>query len=201
MNSRDENSNHVKISTERLEGFSDAVMAIIITISVLTVKIPAGSGFDSLNFLLPTFLVYAVSFQTIGTYWNNHHHLLLAVKHVSAGIMWANLYLLFWMSLIPVATAWLGQHYASHWPTALYVFVLLMSAMAYTLLQLLVIKHSEKPEELFKEFFKKPKASISLAMYLVALAFAFYVPLVSDVLIILVAMVWFIPDRRIEKYI
>jgi|SRR5581483_1313764 len=201
MSNHDSSSNHNKLSPARLEAFSDAVMAIIITITVLAIKIPGGAGFDSLAVFLPTFLVYAVSFQTIGTYWNNHHHLLRVAKHVSTGIMWANLYLLFWLSLIPVATTWLGEHWQNQWPTALYAFVLLMSGLAYTLLELQVVGHTEKREDLLQELRKKPKGIISVVTYVVALVSAFFYPPISDILIVGVAVLWFIPDKRIEKYI
>lgn len=176
-------------------------MAIIITITVLAIKIPAGAGLDSLVPLLPSLVVYAISFYTIGTYWNNHHHLLHATKHISAGIMWANLYLLFWMSLVPIVTTWLGEHYQGHWPTAMYALVLLMSALAYTLLEWLVAGHTENRDDLFKELTKKPKGLVSIVLYILAAGFAFYYPAASDVLIIFVALMWFIPDKRIEKYI
>jgi len=201
MSTHDNNSSHTKLSPARLEAFSDAVMAIIITITVLSIKIPAGAGRDSLITFLPSFLVYAVSFQVIGTYWNNHHHLLRATKHVSAGIMWANLYLLFWISLIPVATTWLGEHWQSRWPTFLYATVLLMAGLAYTLLEFQVVRHTERREDLLQELRKKPKGIISIIIYIVALVCAFYQPIISDALIVLTALMWFIPDKRIEKYI
>jgi uncharacterized membrane protein len=196
-----DHSDHTKLTPARMEAFSDAVMAIIITLTVLEIKIPTGAGLDSLVLLVPSFLVYVVSFFTIGTYWNNHHHLLRATKHISAGIMWANLYLLFWLSLIPVVTTWLGEHWQSYWPTALYAAVLLMVAVAYNLLELQIVQHTEKREDLFRELTEKPKGLISMAVYVLAVIAAFYYPIISDGLIILVALMWFIPDRRIEKYI
>ncbi len=201
MSIHDNHSSHTEISTDRLEAFSDAVMAIIITIGVLTIRIPDSPTFASIKSALPTLLVYAISFQNIGTYWNNHHHLLRATKHLSTAIMWANLFLLFCLSLIPVATAWLGNHYQSQWPTAFYIFVLIISGIAYLILQLNVIRHSEKKEGLMEEFRQKPKGLISMSMYVVALILAFFNPFISDLLVIIVALMWFIPDRRIEKYI
>lgn len=193
--------NHIKLSPARLEAFSDAVMAIIITISILGIKLQSQPTFESIKMVIPVFLVYAISFQTIGTYWNNHHHLLRATKHISPGIMWANLYLLFWLSVIPVGTSWLGENYQSHLPTALYAFILLMCAIAYTLLQWQVVEHSENKEMLWQELKGKPKGIISLVLYGISLIFAFYYPVISDVIIGCISLLWFIPDRRIEKFI
>jgi uncharacterized membrane protein len=197
----DDEDSHNKISTTRLEAFSDGVFAVIITITVLALKVPQGAQLSDLKPLLPLFITYAISFQTVGTYWNNHHHLLQATKHVSAGIMWSNLNLLFWLSLIPFTTGWLGENHGGNLPTALYASVLLFCSLAYTLLQWAVIKHSEKREGLITELSKSKKGLISLMSYVLAVAFAFFVPPVSDVLIILVALIWFIPDKRIEKFI
>lgn len=190
---------HIELSTSRLEAFSDAVVAIIITISVLELKIPVGASLSSLFPLLPVFFTYLVSFQTIGTYWNNHHHLLRATKHVSASIMWANLHLLFWLSIIPLATGWLGANHNAPTPTAFYAGVLLCSALAYLFLQEAVIFHSEKRVEIRKELYKQKKGLISLICYLLAIPLAFVSPVISDILIVAVSLMWFIPDRRIER--
>jgi uncharacterized membrane protein len=190
---------HVQFSTGRLEAFSDGVMAIIITISVLQLKIPEGATFASLLPLAPLFVTYVISFQVIGTYWNNHHHLLKSVKHVSAGIMWFNLLLLFWLSLIPFATDWLGTNHNAPIPTAVYSFVLLCCALSYFFLQAVVVRHSEKRESIMRELTKSKKGLASLICYFLAVVAAFFQPIVSDILIVLVAFMWFIPDRRIEK--
>lgn len=176
-------------------------MAIIITITVLSIKVPEGAMLAALRPLLPLFITYAISFQTVGTYWNNHHHLLQATSHVSAGMMWANLNLLFWLSLIPFTTGWLGANHGGTAPTALYAAVLLMCGLAYSLLQWSVVKHAQKREQLAGELIKSQKGTVSLAFYLLAVAFAFINPMISDALIILVAIMWFIPDKRIEKFI
>ena len=191
--------NHIELSTARLEAFSDAVMAIIITIAVLELKIPEGASFSLLLPLLPLFVAYLVSFQTIGTYWNNHHHLLRATKHVSASIMWFNLHLLFWLSLIPFTTGWVGANHGAAIPTALYAAVLLCAGIAYTLLQFAVTHHSEKRQELLQELFKERKGTISLVCYSLAIVLAFVNPIFSDILIVAVSLMWFIPDRRIER--
>jgi uncharacterized membrane protein len=189
------------ISTTRLEAFSDGVLAIIITITVLGFKIPEGSGFSALSPLLPLFITYAISFQTVGTYWNNHHHLLQATSHISVGMMWANLNLLFWLSLIPFTTGWLGANHGGSVPTAVYAAVLFLCSCSYSLLQLAVVKHSDKREQIMRELFKSKKGIISVVSYLLAVLLAFYNPIISDILILFVSLIWFIPDRRIAKFI
>jgi uncharacterized membrane protein len=197
----DDDSNHNKLSTARLEAFSDGVMAIIITITVLELKVPLGHTFADLKPLLPLFITYIVSFQAIGTYWNNHHHLLRVTKHVSTGIMWSNLNLLFWMSLIPFGAGWLGENHGSGSATVLYSLILLMCAIAYFLLQWQVLKHATNREQLIKEFNKSPKGTVSLVLYAAAVLVGAYYPIVADIFIVLVSVMWFIPDRRIEKYL
>jgi len=181
----------------RLEAFSDGVMAILITITVLELKTPLSAAIIDIKSQWPLFLAYLVSFQTIGTYWNNHHHLLHATKHVSAGMMWANLHLLFWLSLIPFTTGWLGKFFGSAGPTAAYSAVLFFSAIAYTILQFRVLKHSDNRDELLKRITSSNKGLISLGSYAAAVAFAFVMPVISYTLIVLVGAMWFIPDRRI----
>ncbi len=190
---------HIEISPSRLEAFSDAVIAIIITIAVLELKIPEGAEFSNLLPLLPLAIAYLVSFQSIGTYWNNHHHLLRATKHVSASIMWANLHLLFWISLIPFATGWVGKNHNAATPTAFYAGVLLCAAIAYFLLQEAIIFHAERRVQLRQELFKQKKGLVSLICYFLAIPLAFVNPIFSDILIIAVSLMWFIPDRRIER--
>lgn len=192
---------HSKISTNRLEAFSDGVLAIIITIMVLELKVPHSNSIHALVELLPVFIAYIVSFQTIGTYWNNHHHLLHAAKHVSTGIMWANLHLLFWLSLIPFATGWLGENHGAALPTAFYALVLFISAIAYTILQQTVIAHADNSEALKEEIRKSWKGKISLLGYLLAIPLAFVHPVISDIIIVAVSVMWLIPDKRIEKHL
>lgn len=197
----DDSSAHNNISPARLEAFSDGVMAIIITITVLELKVPLGAGLNALKPLLPLFITYAISFQTVGTYWNNHHHLLKLTNHVSTGIMWSNLNLLFWLSLIPFTTGWLGQNHGGKIPTALYSGVLLMCAISYMILQYEVVLHSPNRHQIMADLQKSKKGLISLISYALAAALAFISPVISDVLIVFVALIWFIPDRRIEKFI
>jgi uncharacterized membrane protein len=197
----DNNSNHNNITTSRLEAFSDGVMAIIITITVLELKVPHGTSWADILPLVPLFIAYLISFQMVGTYWNNHHHLLKATDHVSAGMMWANLHLLFWLSLIPFSTGWLGENHGGEIPTALYSAILLMCAIAYSILLRTVVAHAKNRHELIAELNKSKKGTISLIAYAAAVPLAFLSPIISDVLIIFVAIIWFVPDRRIEKYI
>jgi uncharacterized membrane protein len=192
---------HVNLSPARLEAFSDAVLAIVITISVLAIRIPSAPTFESILAVLPVLIVYAISFHMIGTYWNNHHHLLRAAKHISSGVMWSNLYLLFWLSIIPITTAWLGENYLDHLPVALYAFVLLMAALAYTLLQWQVLEHNENKEMVRQELKRRPKGIASLVCYTLAVLTAFYYPVISYGFIAIVSLMWFIPDTRIEKFI
>lgn len=192
---------HAKISTSRLEAFSDGVIAIIITITVLELKTPLGETVESLVPLIPLFVAYLISFQTIGTYWNNHHHLIQATKHVSSGIMWANLHLLFWLSLIPFATGWLGENHGGPVPTAFYACILFACAVAYTILQQVVVLHAENSNALKEEIRRSNKGKISLVSYLLAIPLSFINPIISHVLIIIVSVMWFIPDRRIERHL
>lgn len=201
LKEHDDHSNHNNLSTSRLEAFSDGVLAIIITITVLELKIPHGDEFKDLTPLIPLVFAYLISFQMIGTYWNNHHHLLRLTKHVSTGIMWANLHLLFWLSLVPFTTGWFGENHGAKIPTALYAAVLLMSAIAYSILQYAVLQHSEKKHTILAELNKSKKGTFSLLSYSLAIVFAFFNPTISYICIVLVALLWFIPDKRIEKYL
>jgi uncharacterized membrane protein len=186
----------VRVPKARLEAFSDGVFAIIITIMVLELQAPAGPGLDSLRPLLPAFLRYMLSFIFIGIYWNNHHHLLHGAHHINAGIMWANLHLLFWMSLIPFVTGWLGEHYREPWPTAMYGVVLLMAGCAYRILEECIIASEGRNSALAKALGRDWKGTLSLAAYVVAIVFAFSHQLVSDMLYVLVALAWLVPDSR-----
>ena len=183
----------------RLEAFSDGVIAIIITIMVLELKIPHGADFEALKPLIPAFASYLISFIFVGIYWNNHHHLLQTVEKVNGKILWANMHLLFWMSLIPFATNWMGENeFASH-PVALYGVVLLMCAIAYTILVLLLIDYHGADSTLAKAIGSDVKGKISLLFYLIAIPMSFFNNWVAFGLYVVVAIIWFIPDRRIEN--
>ncbi len=183
----------------RLEAFSDGVIAIIITIMVLELKVPHSAELSALWELSPVFLSYVLSFANIGIYWNNHHHLLHAIKRVSAGILWANLHLLFWLSLLPFTTGWMGENHFATWPVALYGANLLAAAIAYTILVTAIIKTHGKESDIAKAIGSDFKGKVSLAAYVVAVAMAFYYPWISGALYIAVALMWFVPDRRIER--
>jgi uncharacterized membrane protein len=184
----------------RLEAFSDGVFAIIITIMVLEIKVPAGTSWQSLKPIIPIILSYMLSFLFVGIYWVNHHHLLHTTNKVDASILWTNMHLLFWLSLVPVATNWMGEtHFESH-PVAVYAALLLLCGFAVTCLQLRIEKKNEDNENLKHAFVVLRKKGIfSVAIYLIALAFAFINTTVSGILFLVVSFVWFIPDRNIEK--
>lgn len=192
-----------RFSTEsdRLEAFSDGVMAVIITIMVLELKPPRGTDLASLHTTLPTFAAYALSFVFIGIYWNNHHHMLRATSGIDGRSMWANLHLLFWLSLVPFTTTWLGQNPSAAIPTALYAFILLMDAVAYTLLQTALLAVNGRDTPFAKAVAADAKGKLSLVLYLCAIGFAFVSTIISDVLFVVVAIMWFVPDRRFERVI
>jgi uncharacterized membrane protein len=183
----------------RLEAFSDGVIAIIITIMVLELKVPHRTDFEALRPLLPIFLSYVLSFIYIGIYWNNHHHLMHTVQQVSAPIMWANLHLLFWQSLIPFVTGWMGENHFASLPTALYGVVLLMAAIAYLILQGAILATQGRDSVLAGAIGRDRKGKISLVCYVIAIVVSFANQWLADALYVLVAMMWFIPDRRIER--
>jgi uncharacterized membrane protein len=183
----------------RLEAFSDGVMAVIITIMVLELKVPHGESFQALSPVLPTLLVYVLSFVYVGIYWNNHHHMLHAVNKVNGSMLWANLHLLFWLSLVPFTTGWMGENHFASAPSALYGFVLLMAGTAYWILQQLIIQ-SQGPGSILKEAIGGDwKGKLSPPLYLVAILCAFWSPWVSQGIYTLAALLWFAPDRRIER--
>lgn len=183
----------------RLEAFSDAVIAIIMTIMVLELKIPHGTDLAALKPLVPVFLAYVLSFVYLAIYWNNHHHMLHATRKVNGKVLWANMLLLFWLSLIPFATGWMGENHFAPLPTAVYGFVLLMAALCYTLLQNKLIHHSKGENDTLGEAVGRDlKGKISLVAYLVALPLAFVYENISHAIYALVALMWIIPDRRIE---
>lgn len=185
----------------RLEAFSDGVIAIIITIMVLEIKMP-GDHHDSIASLLPLypiFICYIMRFIYIGIYWNNHHHMFQVVKSVNGAILWANLHLLFWLSLVPLVTEWMGENNFTMWPTIAYGVSLIMSAVAYTILVIVLKKHEGENSLFVKAIGKDWKGKVSILIYATGIAVAFFNPCISFMLYALVACVWFIPDRRIEK--
>jgi len=183
----------------RMEAFSDAVLAIIITIMVLEMKVPHGADFAALRPLLPVFLTYVLSFIYLGIYWNNHHHMLHVTQHVSGAILWANLHLLFWLSLFPFVTGWMGENHFAVMPTALYGVVLLMAAVAYWILQQAIIARHGGESLLAKAVGRDLKGKLSPVLYVIAIIAAFFVPWVAGALYVLVAALWLVPDRRIER--
>ena len=188
------------MSKARLEAFSDGVIAILITIMVLELKVPHGADVSALLPLLPVFLSYVLSFVNVGIYWNNHHHLLHATSKINGKILWANLYLLFWLSLIPFTTGWMGEHHETV-PTALYGFVMLMAGVAYLIMQRAIVAHQGKDSKLHAAMASDVKGPASAVIYIVAIILAFVNPWLADVLYVVVALRWFIPDRRIESRI
>lgn len=188
------------MSKGRLEAFSDGVIAIIITIMVLELKVPAGHDLEALKPLLPVFASYVLSFVYVGIYWNNHHHMLHAVKSINGSVLWANMHLLFWLSIVPFVTNWMGEsHFHEAWPIIMYGFVLLMNAIAYTILVILLVRHEGENSLLADAIGSDWKGRISMLCYFAGIGLAFVNTSISLSLYILVACIWFIPDRRIEK--
>jgi len=190
----------------RLEAFSDGVLAIIITIMVLELHVPQPTEqtprpdqFAALKPLLPIFLTYALSFIYIGIYWNNHHHLLKAARRVTAAMMWANLHLLFWLSLFPFVTGWMGENHFTTGPTALYGAVMLLAAIAYYILQNVIVAEQGRDSKLAASIGRDLKGKVSPILYATAIGAAFFRPWISCALYVLVALVWLVPDRRIER--
>ena len=183
----------------RVEAFSDGVIAIIITIMVLDLKVPHGAALADLKPLAPVFLGYVLSFAYVGIYWSNHHHMLHLVRRIDGSVLWANLHLLFWLSTVPFATAWMGENPLRTAPVALYGFVLLASGAAYTILQSRLIRLEGPDGALAKAVAKDRKGKVSIGMYVLGAAAAFFVPLLSLAIYILVACMWVVPDRRIER--
>jgi uncharacterized membrane protein len=183
----------------RLEAFSDGVLAIIITIMVLEMKVPHGASLEDLRPLLPVFLSYVLSFVYVGIYWNNHHHLLHACSRVSASVLWANLHLLFWLSLFPFATGWMGENHFAALPSAIYGAVLLAAAMAYWILQQSIIAAQGRQSVLARAVGRDWKGKLSPLLYVGGIASTFFLPWVAQVFYVGVAIVWLVPDRRIER--
>ena len=190
------------MNSTRLEAFSDAVIAILMTIMVLELKIPHGTDFAALSPLLPVFLTYVLSFVYIGIYWNNHHHMLHATNSVSGKVLWANMHLLFWLSLIPFVTGWMGENHFAPLPTAIYGVVLLFCAVAYTILQTTIVRHHNGENALLADAIGNDfKGKLSLALYVIAIIGAFVHQWIAHAIYIIVAIIWLVQDRRIESRI
>lgn len=187
------------MSKGRMEAFSDGVIAVIITIMVLEMKSPHGTGLAALRPLIPVFLSYVLSFVYVGIYWNNHHHLLHATQHVEGGVLWANLHLLFWLSLTPFATAWMGENHLAPWPVALYGMVLLFAGIAYFLLTRMLIAHHGRDSKLATSIGNDKKGILSVVIYAAAIPLSFVQPWISCACYALVAVMWLVPDPRIER--
>jgi uncharacterized membrane protein len=185
----------------RIEAFSDGVIAVIITIMVLELKASHEPTPEALLELSPVFLSYVLSFINIGIYWNNHHHLFQAVKHINGKILWANLHLLFWLSLIPFMTGWMGENHFATWSVILFGVNLLLAGAAYTILTLKILESHGKDSDIARAIGSDLKGKLSIVIYAAGIAIAFFVPWISVALYFVVAMIWFIPDRRIERII
>lgn len=183
----------------RLEAFSDGVLAILITIMVLEMKVPHGTEWVALQPVVNVFLSYAMSFVYLGIYWNNHHHMVHTVEKVSGGVLWANLHLLFWLSLVPFVTGWMGENHFAKAPVALYGVILLMAAIAYFILQTTIIRQQGKDSLLKHAIGNDLKGKVSPVLYVLAIGASLWVPGIAIALYILVALMWLIPDRRIER--
>src|SRR5688572_23182232 len=185
--------------TTRLEAFSDGVIAILITIMVLELKVPHGSDWAAMRQTVFTLLLYLMSFVFLGIYWSNHHHMFHATRHVSGSVLWANLHLMFWLSLVPFTTTWMGESHFTSLPTALYGVVLLASAVAYTILQMRIIALEGPESPLAKAVGSDLKGKVSIGLYVAGIVLAFVHPLIADAIYATVAMIWLVPDRRIES--
>ena len=183
----------------RLEAFSDGVIAILITIMVLEMKVPHGTDWSALKPVVPVFLTYVLSFIFLGIYWNNHHHMLQAAKHINGKVLWANLHLLFWLSLIPFVTGWMGENHLESLPAAIYGAVLLMAAIAYTILQWLIVAAQGPGSKLAEALGNDTKGKISPVLYVSAIPLAFVHEWIAIGIYVLVALIWLVPDRRIES--
>jgi uncharacterized membrane protein len=189
------------MNKSRMEAFSDGVLAVIITIMVLEMKTPRGTSLAALKPSIPVFLSYLLSFVYIGIYWNNHHHLLHAIQHVNGATLWANLHLLFWLSLVPFTTDWIGENHLDSWPVAVYGFVLLMAGIAYFILTRTLIHLHGQGSTLAVSIGRDRKGKLSVAIYAAAIPLAFVQPWIAAACYIIVAIMWLVPDRRIEKKI
>ena len=185
----------------RVEAFSDAVIAIVMTVMVLEFRVPSSTTWEALRHLVPVFLTYVLSFVYLGIYWNNHHHLLQATERVNGAMLWANLHLLFWLSLFPFATGWLGENHVAVLPTVLYGVVLLLAAMAYYLLQSVIVAEQGQGSALQAALGRDLKGKLSPVIYAAAIGLAFVSPWLSISLYVVVALMWLVPDRRIESQV
>jgi uncharacterized membrane protein len=183
----------------RLEAFSDGVIAIIITIMVLDLKLPMGADWPAIRGVLPVFLNYVLSFVTVAIYWNNHHHLLHTAQRISGGVLWANMHLLFWLSLFPFVTGWMGENYAAHMPAALYGCVALMASISYWILVRAIIHADGVESTLARAIGNDRKGNVSVVLYALGTAAAFLSAVISQSLYVVVALMWLVPDRRIER--
>jgi len=191
-----------RMNSTRLEAFSDAVIAILMTIMVLELKIPHGANLEALSPLLPIFLTYILSFIYLAIYWNNHHHMLQVTKSVNGKVLWANMHLLFWLSMVPFVTGWMGENHFAPLPTAIYGVVLLCAAISYTILQTTIVRHHQGENELLAAAIGRDlKGKLSIVLYIIAIASAFLHQSISHVLYAAVALIWLVPDKRIEKKI
>jgi uncharacterized membrane protein len=189
------------VSKSRLEAFSDGVLAVIITIMVLELHVPRGNDLAALAPIVPVMLGYVLSFLYVAIYWNNHHHLMHATRVVGGGVLWANLHLLFWLSLVPAVTGWVGQNPSASWPVALYGVVLLMSAVAWLVLQKAIIAKNGLDSTLARAIGRDTKGKASAVMYAMAIGLAFVRPWIAELLYSAVALMWVVPDRRIESLV
>ncbi|WP_443747482.1 TMEM175 family protein [Asticcacaulis solisilvae] len=199
MSDRSPDTTPKPLGKGRIEAFSDGVIAIIITIMVLELKTPEGFDLQALSTLWPTFSMYVLSFVYVGIYWNNHHHMLHAAHRVSGGVMWANLHLLFWLSLVPFTTRWMGESHFATWPVAVYGASLFMPAIAYTILVRRLIAVNGRDSELGRAIGGDVKGIVSLVIYALGIALSFWQPLAGLACYVTVALVWLVPDRRIER--
>jgi uncharacterized membrane protein len=187
------------MSKTRLEAFSDGVIAVLITIMVLELKVPHGDGWETVQPLVPALLTYVLSFVYLGIYWNNHHHMLHATDRINGAILWANLHLLFWLSLVPFTTGWMGENQFAPLPSAVYGGVLLMAGIAYLVLQTAIIRHQGPQSKLKAAVGNDIKGKISAVLYVVAILLAFVHQAIADAIYVCVALMWLVPDRRIES--
>jgi uncharacterized membrane protein len=186
------------MTSNRLEAFSDGVLAIVITIMVLELKVPEGNSLESLQPLIPTFVTYVLSFIYLGIYWNNHHHLMHATDKVNGSVLWANLHLLFWLSLLPFATGYMGENHFEPLPTALYGFVLLMASLAWNILLLTLKREHSRDTIMYKAFLGNRKSLLSPLLYGLATAASFFYPVAGVIIYVLVAILWFVPNKEVE---
>ena len=187
------------MSKSRLEAFSDGVVAILITIMVLELRVPGGAELEALRPLIPVFLTYILSFTFLGIYWNNHHHMLQMTHNINGRVLWANLHLLFWLSLVPFVTGWMGENHFAPAPTAVYGVVLFFAGIAYLILQRTIISHQGEKSKLAEAVGRDVKGKLSAVLYLIAIPMAFVHQWISDAIYVLVALIWIVPDKRIES--